>query len=224
MTTVAGPRLLNPVSIRQLYKNTGRYVRQSPSCTRVTPPRHRIRAPATPGVGVFFYPPDEWEKKMALATGPLGCTHETIHSSKFQIIRSIHSSDESGRTASPELVYWGLGGAVRVVKNLLSGVAEGFAVNLELHGVGYRAEADEAANKLILRLGLSHTVEFPLDDGEVFFRVPSPQLVQVAGINRGKVHQRASAVRAMRPPEPYKGKGVRYQLEPVRRKQSKKDS
>jgi ribosomal protein L6P/L9E len=223
MASVGGPRLLNPISLRQLYKNTGRYVRQSPSCTRVTPPRTRLRAPTTPGVGVFLYPPDGWEKKSALATGPLGCTHETIHSSKFQIARSICASDESGRPASPELLYWGLGGAVRVLKNLTSGVTEGFAVNLELHGVGYRAEADEAANKLILRLGLSHTVEFPLDDGEVFFQVPSPQLVQVAGVNRAKVHQRAALVRAARPPEPYKGKGVRYQLEPVRRKQSKKD-
>jgi ribosomal protein L6P/L9E len=68
-------------------------------------------------------------------------------------------------------------------------------VNLRLHGVGYRAEADEAANKLILRLGQSHSAEFALDNGDVVFQVPSPQLVQVAGVHRGKVHQRAALLR-----------------------------
>lgn len=113
---------------------------------------------------------------------------------------------------------------MRVVKNIASGVTEGFAVNLELHGVGYRAEVDEANDKLVLRLGLSHTVEFPMREGDVFFKVLNPQLVQVAGINRQEVHQMAAIVRSKRKPEPYKGKGIRYQDEPVRRKESKKDS
>jgi ribosomal protein L6P/L9E len=223
MASSAGPRLLNPISLRQFYKYVGRAVRQSPSATRATAPTKRLRAPTAPGTGVFFYPPDSWTKTSALATGPLGSTYETIHPAKFQLARPIGTPDPLAPAAAPELLYWGIGGAVRVVKNLLSGVSEGFAVNLELHGIGYRAEADEASNKLILRLGLSHTIELPLDDGDVFFCVPSPQLIQVAGINRGKVHQRAAKVRALRPPEPYKGKGIRYQLEPVRRKESRKD-
>lgn len=110
-----------------------------------------------------------------------------------------------------------------VTKNLMSGVSEGFAVTLELHGVGYRADEDKERNKLVLRVGYSHTVEFELDDGDVFFNVISPQVLQVAGINRGKVHQMAAKVRAVRKPEPYKGKGIRYRNEKVRRLEAKKD-
>jgi large subunit ribosomal protein L6 len=77
---------------------------------------------------------------------------------------------------------------------------------------------------MTLRLGLSHVVEMPLNDGEVFFNVRAPQSIQVAGINRAKVHQRAAKVRSLRPPEPYKGKGIRYQNEMLRRKESKKDA
>lgn len=112
---------------------------------------------------------------------------------------------------------------MQVTKSLISGVEQGFAVSLELHGVGYRAEADEERNKLVMRLGYSHVVEFPLNDNDVFFTVINPQLVQVAGINRADVHQMAAKVRKARPPEPYKGKGVRYKNEPVRRKEAKKD-
>lgn len=212
---------LRPTSLRQFYRYVGRYVRSHPSATRAVAPVKRFRAPQEPGVGVFFYPPDSWTKTSAFAVGPLGETADTIHPAKFQIARAVGVPDEA---AVPELLYWGVGGSVRVVKNLTSGVAEGFAVNLELHGVGYRAEVDKENGKLVLRLGLSHTVEFPMDDGEVFFNVLSPQLVQVAGINRAAVHQMAAKVRSTRPPEPYKGKGIRYQLEPVRRKESKKDS
>ena len=156
-----------------------------------------------------------------MAVGALGETEETIHPSKFQISRPIGMSPHR---SYPDILYWGVGGSVRVVKNLTSGVTEGFAVNLELHGVGYRAEADEAKNNLVLRLGFSHTIELPLRQGNVFFNVISPQLLQVAGINRSEVHQLAAKVRAYRPPEPYKGKGVRYEGEEVRRKESKKDS
>lgn len=212
--------LPGPIALRQFYKYIARYARYNPSSTRAVPPSKRIRAPTEPGVGVFFYPPDSWTKTTAVTAGPLGQTQETIHPSKFQISRPVGVPPAQ---ASPELVYWGVGGAVQVMKNLMSGVAEGFAVTLELHGVGYRAEADEESNKLVLRLGYSHTIEFPLNEADVFFNVINPQLVQVAGINRADVHQMAAKVRKCRPPEPYKGKGIRYKNEPVRRKEAKKD-
>ena len=128
------------------------------------------------------------------------------------------------KSSIPTISLWCAGGSATVTKRLLGGVTQGFAVNLELHGVGYRAEADEKRGLLVLRLGLSHVIELPLLENVVFFNVLSPQVVQVAGINRGDVHQMAAKVRALRPPEPYKGKGIRYRDEPVRRKQSNKDS
>lgn len=220
-TSCAGPPLLRAISLTQFQKYLGRLVLQSSSAARAGPaPSSRLRAPTTPGVGVFLYPADAWLKTSALATGPLGKAVETLHPSKFQIARGV----AAGAVDVPELAYWGVGGAVRVIRNLMSGVSEGFAVNLELHGVGYRAEADEGKNLLRLRLGLSHVVEMPLDDGEVFFIVRGPQAVQVAGISHGKVHERAAKVRRLRPPEPYKGKGIRYENEVVRRKESKKDA
>lgn len=213
-------RMIPRITLPQFYKYLGRYVRQNPASARVIPPANRFQAPTEPGVGIFFYPPDEWTKTKAFAVGPLGQSKDTIHPSKFQIYRPVAVPEED---AIPEIRYWGVGGAVRVTKNLASGVSEGFAVTLELHGVGYRAEADEKENKLTLRVGFSHVIELPLNDGEVFFNVVSPQVIQVGGLNRGKVHQAAAKVRAFRPPEPYKGKGIRYRSEPVRRKETRKD-
>lgn len=226
------PSKLPDLSLRQLYRYLARYVRYSPASTRAIPPANKIRVPTEPGVGVFFYPVDSWRKRVAFSVGPLGETHALIHPSKFQITRPITAVNgdvnEDGKSTEgtalpPEILYWGEGGSVRVTKNLLSGVTEGFAVTLELHGVGFRVEADEKRNVAIFRLGFSHTIEVPLTSNEVFLNVINPQLLQVAGINREKVHQLAAKVRALRPPEPYKGKGIRYKNEPVRRKAARKD-
>lgn len=219
MSSVLNPPALRQASLPQFFRYLGRYVRHHPSTTRVVPPVTTLRAPTEPGAGLFFFPADSWTKTRAVAVGPLGETESTIHPARFEISRGVATADPS-----PTIEYWGVGGAVRMVKNIASGVTEGFAVNLELQGVGYRAEVDEKRNKLVLRLGLSHTVEFPMKQGDVFFKVVNPQLVQVAGINREEVHQVAATVRSKRKPEPYKGKGIRYQDEPVRRKESKKDS
>lgn len=210
----------NAISLRQFYKYLARYVRHSPASTRVVPPAKKLRVPTEPGIGIFFYPAGSWTKTSALATGPLGETAETIHPSKFQISRPIAAPDSK---LVPELFYWGVGGGVKITKNLLSGVSEGFAVNLELHGVGYRAEADTANKKVVLRLGFSHTIDVPLVEGDVYINVINPQLIQVVGVNRADVHQMAAKIRSFRPPEPYKGKGIRYQNEPVRRKETKKN-
>lgn len=212
---------LPTLSTRQFFRYLARYVRHSPSATRAVPPSNKIRFPQDPGVGIFLYPPSSWVKTSILTVGPLGETRTKIHPSKFELCRPVTPS----KSSAPEILYWGFGGAVRVTKNALSGVTEGFAVTLELHGVGFRVEREENRDIIVFRLGLSHTVEMPVknSDGDVFFNVINPQLLQVAGTNREKVHQMAAKVRDLRPPEPYKGKGIRYKSEPIRRKETKKD-
>lgn len=229
---------LPDISVRQLYRYLGRYVRHSVAATRAVAPSNRIRVPREPGVGVFFFPADSWKKRTAFAVGPLGETSATLHPAKFQIARPVNNpadvspsrsgieagAGERGPSEGPEthVLHWGTGGSVSVTKNALSGVTEGFAVTLELHGVGFRVESDDARNVAVLRLGFSHTVELPLTQGDTFLHLLTPQLLQVAGINREHVHQLAAKIRALRPPEPYKGKGIRYKNEPIRRKETRK--
>jgi len=102
--------------------------------------------------------------------------------------------------------------------NMVEGVTNGFERSLEIHGVGYRAESRGGA--LIFHVGFSHTVEVPAPDG-IELVAESPTLVHVRGIDKQVVGQVAAEIRAIRPPEPYKGKGIRYRGEYVRRKAGK---
>ena len=106
-----------------------------------------------------------------------------------------------------------------LVGNMVTGVSEGFQKKLKLVGVGYRAQLQ--GNKLNLALGFSHPVEYQVPEG-VSVETPSQTEVVVKGIDKQKVGQIASEIRAFRPPEPYKGKGVRYADEYVVRKEAKK--
>ncbi len=113
-----------------------------------------------------------------------------------------------------------LAGTMRaIVQNMVIGVTDGFEKRLELQGVGYRAQAQ--GKKLNLQLGFSHPVEYTLPEG-VDAQTPSQTEIVVAGIDKQLVGQVCAEIRAFRPPEPYKGKGVRYQGEYVRRKEAKK--
>jgi large subunit ribosomal protein L6 len=105
-----------------------------------------------------------------------------------------------------------------LVANMVAGVSEGFSKNLEIQGVGYRAAMN--GSTLEMQLGFSHPVVIVPPDG-IKFEVPVPTKVTVSGIDKQKVGQVASEVRGWRPPEPYKGKGVRYEGEYVRRKLGK---
>lgn len=105
-----------------------------------------------------------------------------------------------------------------LLANMITGVSEGFTKNLELIGVGYRAQAQ--GNKLTLNVGYSHPVEFEAVEG-VTVAVEGNTKVNIAGIDKELVGQYAAKVRAVRPPEPYKGKGIRYVGEYVRRKEGK---
>ena len=113
-----------------------------------------------------------------------------------------------------------LAGTMRaVVANMVTGVSDGFERRLELQGVGYRAQAQ--GKKLTLQLGFSHPVEYPLPEG-VEAQTPSQTEIVISGIDKQLIGQVCAEIRAFRPPEPYKGKGVRYQGEYVRRKEAKK--
>ena len=106
-----------------------------------------------------------------------------------------------------------------IVQNMVTGVTEGFAKKLELQGVGYRAQAQ--GNKLTLQLGFSHPVEYTLPEG-ISAETPSQTEIVISGVDKQRVGQVCAEIRAFRPPEPYKGKGVRYADEYVRRKEAKK--
>ena len=99
------------------------------------------------------------------------------------------------------------------------GVSDGFTINLEINGVGYRAQAD--AKNLKLQLGFSHDVEVPIPAG-IQIKALKPTEIEITGADRQKVGQLAAEIRSLRPPEPYKGKGIKYSTETIRRKEGKK--
>lgn len=105
-----------------------------------------------------------------------------------------------------------------LLANMITGVSEGFERALELVGVGYRAQLQ--GTKLVLNVGYSHPVEFTPEEG-VTIEVPSNTKVVIKGISKERVGALASNIRQVRPPEPYKGKGIRYEGEFVRRKEGK---
>jgi large subunit ribosomal protein L6 len=105
-----------------------------------------------------------------------------------------------------------------LLANMVIGVADGFRRELSIVGVGYRAALKGSG--LELQLGFSHPVQVPAPDG-ISFEVPEPTRVIVSGIDKEQVGQVAADIRKLRPPEPYKGKGVRYINEQVRRKAGK---
>jgi large subunit ribosomal protein L6 len=112
---------------------------------------------------------------------------------------------------------WGTTRAL--VNNMVAGVSQGFTVNLEISGVGYRAAVQ--GDTLTLQLGFSHDVPYPIPP-EVKITCERPTAITVSGADRQRVGQIAAEIRAFRPPEPYKGKGIRYAGEAVRRKEGKK--
>ena len=105
-----------------------------------------------------------------------------------------------------------------LLHNMVVGVTEGFSAKLEIQGVGYRASM--RGSDLELQVGFSHTVTVSAPSG-IAFEVPEPTQISVSGIDKQQVGQVTADIRAVRPPEPYKGKGIRYEGEYVRRKAGK---
>ena len=127
---------------------------------------------------------------------------------------SVSPADESAKGG------WAMAGTMRaLINNMVVGVSEGFQKKLQLVGVGYRAQAK--GKVLNLSLGFSHPVDFPVPEG-VTIETPSQTEVVVSGSDKQKVGQVAAEIRRFRPPEPYKGKGVRYADERIIRKEAKK--
>ena len=121
--------------------------------------------------------------------------------------------DDSSRARA----MWGL--SRTLVNNMVVGVTTGYEKTLELVGVGYRAAMK--GQSLSMQLGFSHDVDIPAPPG-VTFQVPRPVEIRITGIDKQLVGETAARIRKMRPPEPYKGKGVRFAGEKVRRKEGKK--
>ena len=114
-------------------------------------------------------------------------------------------------------VHWGTTRAL--VNNMVSGVNTGYTVNLEINGVGYRAAVQ--GKNLVLQLGYSHDVQFPIPS-DIKIACEKPTAIAISGADKQRVGQVAAVIRSFRGPEPYKGKGIKYDYETIRRKEGKK--
>jgi large subunit ribosomal protein L6 len=156
-------------------------------------------------------------------------SHVTVKGPKGQLERSfspdmeIALEDGQLRVKRPtdHRLHKAMHGLTRsLLANMVTGVSDGYSKNLEIVGTGYRAEA-QSPTKLVLHLGYSHTIEMEAPEG-ITFEVPrGGRAVTVSGIDKQVVGEIAARIRRQRPPEPYKGKGVRYAGEYVRRKAGK---
>jgi len=150
------------------------------------------------------------------AKGPLGTLE-----AKFPEVISVRREDdtliiERSSDAGEQKAFHGLARAL--VANVVNGVSSGFEKALEIQGVGYRAQLQ--GRDLVLQVGYSHPVDVPAPEG-ITFEVPAPTRVVVKGASKELVGQIAANIRKIRPPEPYKGKGIRYEGEVVKRKVGK---
>lgn len=151
----------------------------------------------------------------------------TVKGPKGSLTRELHK-DMKVSVAENEIVierpsdnkeHRSLHGTTRsVVNNMVIGVTEGYAKNLELVGVGYRA--NKAGEKLVLNVGYSHPVEITPEAG-IEFDVPTQTKITVKGIDKERVGAYAAKIRSVREPEPYKGKGIKYEGERIIRKEGK---
>ncbi|OAN53826.1 50S ribosomal protein L6 [Paramagnetospirillum marisnigri] len=114
-------------------------------------------------------------------------------------------------------MMWGTTRAL--LNNMVKGVSDGFTVNLEINGVGYRAAVEGKVLKL--QLGYSHDIEYPIPD-DITMKCEKPTAISIFGRDKRQVGQIAAEIRAFRGPEPYKGKGIKYETETILRKEGKK--
>jgi large subunit ribosomal protein L6 len=112
---------------------------------------------------------------------------------------------------------WGM--SRNMIRNMVTGVSDGFTVGLEINGVGYRAAVQ--GKNLNLQLGYSHDVVFPIPEG-ITIKCDKPTSISIFGADKQRVGQVAAVIRSYRGPEPYKGKGIKYESETIRRKEGKK--
>ena len=154
-------------------------------------------------------------------------THVSVQGPKGKLERTFHPDMhvalQDGKLvvtrATDQRKHRALHGLTRaLLANMVRGVTDGYRVELEIQGVGYRAA--KQGNNLALSVGYSHAVEVPAPEG-IAFEVPAPSRIVVTGIDRELVGQVAARIRAVRPPDPYKGKGIRYAGERIKLKPGK---
>ncbi|MGC2199082.1 MAG: 50S ribosomal protein L6 [Stellaceae bacterium] len=155
--------------------------------------------------------------QMLSAKGSLGTLHLVVSNEVTASITDGAVTIAPKNDTKRARALWGTTRAL--VSNMVTGVSRGFSVNLEINGVGYRAAVQ--GNTLNLQLGYSHEIAYPIPDG-VRITCERPTAITVSGADRQRVGQIAAEIRAYRPPEPYKGKGIKYATETVRRKEGKK--
>ncbi len=149
-------------------------------------------------------------------SGPKGELERDVHP---DMIVEIGTDEIRVKRPSESNTHKSLHGLTRtLIANMVDGVSKGFTKKLEIEGVEYRAEFKGKA--LVLTLGYSHPIYFEPAEG-ITIEVPEPKKIIVSGIDKQKVGQTAAEIRAFRPPEPYKGKGIRYAGEQVKRKAGK---
>ncbi|MDG1752239.1 MAG: 50S ribosomal protein L6 [Thalassotalea sp.] len=149
--------------------------------------------------------------------GPVGELSRTIHS---DVVISQEENNIITNIVADVKGAWAQAGTARaLINNMVEGVSKGFEKKLVLNGVGYRAKA--AGKNLNLSLGFSHPVDHAIPEG-ITVETPSQTEITLKGADKQLVGQTAANIRAYRKPEPYKGKGIRYSDEHVRRKEAKK--
>ena len=149
--------------------------------------------------------------------GRLGALTTTVSGEVAATVENGAVTITPGSETKRARALWGTTRAL--VNNMVTGVANGFTRNLEINGVGYRAAVQ--GKNLTLQLGYSHEVPYPIPK-DVRINCERPTAITISGADRQRVGQVAAEIRSFRPPEPYKGKGVKYREETIRRKEGKK--
>ena len=156
------------------------------------------------------------EGNVVTVKGPLGELTYTFHA---DMIFNIEGNVLTVSRPSDEAQHRALHGPTRtLVNNMVEGVSKGYSKTLDVNGVGYRCE--KKGTQLVMRLGFSHEV-FVNEIPGITIEVPTPNQIIIKGIDKQVVGQFAAEVRGKRPPEPYKGKGIKYSTEVIRRKVGK---
>ncbi|OQX86158.1 MAG: 50S ribosomal protein L6 [Candidatus Latescibacteria bacterium 4484_7] len=158
----------------------------------------------------------ELKNNVIRVKGPKGELEQILHP---DMIVEVGESEVVVKRPTESKTHKSLHGLSRtLIANMVEGVSKGFVKDLEIEGVEYRAEMK--GKTLVMALGYSHPVVYEPREG-ITIEVPEPKKIKIIGIDKQKVGQTAAEIRGFRPPEPYKGKGIRYAGEQVRRKAGK---
>lgn len=159
----------------------------------------------------------DFEGSQLKVKGPKGSLELTLHESV-----SVEKEDTTLKVLPKveDKISWAMAGTMRsLINNMIEGVNQGFEKKLKLIGVGYRAQVQ--GNKLNLILGFSHPIDFEIPEG-IQIEAPSQTDLVIKGVDKQLVGEVSAKIRSFRPPEPYKGKGVRYADEHIKLKEAKK--